>query len=183
MNNGSNRLPVLADEIRRAHADSQRAAQMSVEAAIKAGEALIEAKSHLKHGEWLPWLRDNCELPARTSSHYMRLARHREEIGNAADLTIRGALGAIDAREEVVARIKGLSADMAHNQRELVTHLNEARKTFDDDTDFKTWLAENTILGAEFGERILDLLSREYDETAWTDALLADSEARSGSAG
>ena len=40
---GSNRLPVLAADIKRAHADSRRAAQMSLERVIKAGDALIEA--------------------------------------------------------------------------------------------------------------------------------------------
>jgi hypothetical protein len=50
----SNRLPILAEEIRKAHADVQEAAKTAAERAIEAGHALIEAKELLKHGEWLP---------------------------------------------------------------------------------------------------------------------------------
>ena len=58
----SNRLPVLAAEIINAHAEARRAAQMSVEHAIRAVDALIEAKGIMKHGEWWPWLRDNSQM-------------------------------------------------------------------------------------------------------------------------
>ena len=56
---GSNRLPALAAEILKAHADVQDAAKTALERAIAAGHALIEAKALVKHGEWLPWLREN----------------------------------------------------------------------------------------------------------------------------
>ena len=49
----SNRLPVLAAEIRRAHADVQEAATTAAERAIDAGHALVEAKVLCGHGEWL----------------------------------------------------------------------------------------------------------------------------------
>lgn len=92
----SNRLPVLAEEIRKAHADVQDAAKTAAGRAIAAGEALIEAKALLKHGEWLPWLREHCALSERTAQLYARLARkHREMDGpdaqRVADLPIREA--------------------------------------------------------------------------------------------
>jgi Protein of unknown function (DUF3102) len=94
---GSNRLPVLAAEIMREHAEARRAAQMSVEHAIKAGEALLEAKKALGHGKWLPWLSDNCAMSERTAQLYMRLAKRKAKLENrdVADLTIRGAIKAI----------------------------------------------------------------------------------------
>jgi hypothetical protein len=98
----SNRLPILAAEIMREHAEVRRAAQMSVEHAIKAGEALIEAKGQLKHGKWLPWLRDNCEMSARTAQLYMQLAKHKDQIRNSvADLGLRDALELLDDRSDL----------------------------------------------------------------------------------
>ena len=71
---GDNQLPVLAAEIRKAHADVQDAAKTAAERAIEAGHALIEAKALVKHGEWLPWLREHCALPERTAQVYMKIA-------------------------------------------------------------------------------------------------------------
>jgi hypothetical protein len=82
----SNRLPVLAAEIRRAHADVQDAAKTAAERAIAAGHTLIEAKQLVKHGEWLPWLKEHCELAERTAQTYMRIARSGMKSATVADL-------------------------------------------------------------------------------------------------
>jgi len=108
----SNRLPILAAEIMRAHAEARQAAQMSIDKAMEAGEALIEAKSHLQHGEWLPWLKANCSgISERTIQLYMRLARHKDEVEakkrNVADLTIRGAVAAITKAKSLILPIVG----------------------------------------------------------------------------
>src|SRR3954452_25391410 len=71
-NAASNRLPVLAAEIRRAHADVHDAAMTAAQRAIDAGHALIEAKELVAHGQWLPWLRENCALSERTAQLYMK---------------------------------------------------------------------------------------------------------------
>lgn len=59
---------------------------------MAAGDLLIEAKAMLRHGEWLPWLRDHCAISARTAQLYMRLAKQRQAVtANAqsvADLTL-----------------------------------------------------------------------------------------------
>ncbi len=72
---GSNRLPVLAEEIKRAHTGVMDAAKTAAERAIEAGHALIEAKSLVKHGLWLPFLRDHCELTQRTAQLYLKIAK------------------------------------------------------------------------------------------------------------
>jgi Protein of unknown function (DUF3102) len=95
---GSNRLPVLAADIRRHHAAVGEAVGNAVRYAIKAGEALIEAKKAVGHGNWLPWLREHCEISERTAQTYMRLAKHEDEIeirSEPADLTIEKALDAL----------------------------------------------------------------------------------------
>src|SRR5262249_7618327 len=88
----SNYLADLAARIKAEHEAATAFIKQSLERAIRAGELLIEAKAKLKHGQWLPWLREHCRMSERTGSHYMRLARHAAEFGNVADLTVRGAL-------------------------------------------------------------------------------------------
>jgi Protein of unknown function (DUF3102) len=58
----SNRLPILAAEIREAHG-AARAAAPVVDRARDAGTKLIEAKGLLGHGEWLPWLKETGVAP------------------------------------------------------------------------------------------------------------------------
>ena len=72
---GDNRLAVLAAEIRDAHRGVEAAAVVRATHALDAGRALLEAKGLLKHGRWLPWLKDHCRLPERTAQLYMKLAK------------------------------------------------------------------------------------------------------------
>ena len=90
----SNRLPMLAAEIKRLHGEHRQLAERSVARAIEAGEYLIEAKQQLKHGAWLPWLHEHCSMSERTAHNYMNAARHKETIQkrNVANLSLRGAL-------------------------------------------------------------------------------------------
>jgi hypothetical protein len=69
----SNRLPVLAAEIRTAHTGVAAAVKASAESAIAAGHALIEAKSLVRHGEWLPFLAE-AGIHERTAQRYIALA-------------------------------------------------------------------------------------------------------------
>jgi Protein of unknown function (DUF3102) len=62
--------------------------KQGLERAIAAGKLLLEAKALVKHGEWLPWLESHCQIPERTVQHYMRLAKHEDEIRKSADLDI-----------------------------------------------------------------------------------------------
>jgi hypothetical protein len=91
----SNRLPVLAADIRAAHDAATSAARTAVERAIDAGVALLEAKTLLPHGGWLPWLKEHCGLSARVAQNYMRLARHKAKYESDSYLTISAALGAM----------------------------------------------------------------------------------------
>lgn len=95
MSDASNRLPVLAAEIRRAHADVLDAVKTASERAIEAGHALIEAKELVQHGEWLPWLRENCALAERTAQLYMKVAKSGLESATVAVLGLQGAAKSI----------------------------------------------------------------------------------------
>jgi hypothetical protein len=91
----SNRLPILAAEIRCAHADVHDAAKSAAQRAIDAGHALNEAKELLAHGQWLPWLREHCALAERTAQLYMKIAKSGLESATVADLGLKGAAEAI----------------------------------------------------------------------------------------
>jgi hypothetical protein len=89
------RLPELAAQIRSAVADAEKAVQVTVEKAIEAGRALLEAKAILAHGRWLPWLEQHVELSDRQAQKYMRIATYDKQIRPKADLSINKALSDI----------------------------------------------------------------------------------------
>jgi hypothetical protein len=99
----SNSLTELAARINESYEAVASAQKGSLEYAIKTGELLQEAQDNLKHGAWSKWLELNCpNIPARTASDYMKLAKHQSRLGpnrqRAADLSIRGALRAKEKR-------------------------------------------------------------------------------------
>jgi hypothetical protein len=100
----SNRLVYLAAGIRAEHDATAAALKRGVLHAMAAGALLNEAKSLLKHGQWLPWLRDHCSVSERTARLYMRLADNRAQIegqiGSVADLSVRGAITLISAPKQ-----------------------------------------------------------------------------------
>lgn len=116
----SNSLTDLAARIKIEHEASLLSMKRGLEHAIAAGNLLIEAKAQLKHGQWLPWLREVCQsLPERTASLYMRLARNLPELeksATVADLTVRGALAALTPPTEgeiILERMKAADAAIA----------------------------------------------------------------------
>jgi hypothetical protein len=89
-------LPTLAARIRHEHEQVATSMMSAINHAIAAGELLLEAKRQVKHGAWLPWLAENCDIAERTAQAYMRLARTPLEKRNAvADLPLRDALASL----------------------------------------------------------------------------------------
>jgi hypothetical protein len=70
---GSNRLPVLASEVRVALDVVNASTKRAAENALIAGRSLLEAKQLVKHGNWLPFLAE-AGIPERTAQRYMTLA-------------------------------------------------------------------------------------------------------------
>jgi Protein of unknown function (DUF3102) len=92
----SNSLADLSARIKAEHRATSDALRSSVEHSMAAGDLLIEAKELVPHGQWLPWLAQNCELSERSSQLYMRTAKNREAIelqirNGVADLTLNEA--------------------------------------------------------------------------------------------
>ena len=83
----------IATEINEAHALAMEHAGAAVANGIRVGQLLLEAKTKVPHGQWLPWLRANVTFSDRTAQSYMRIAhKSPPEIRNgAADLSLRKA--------------------------------------------------------------------------------------------
>jgi hypothetical protein len=134
----SNSLTDLAVRIRQEHEASAGAIERGAQHAMNAGDLLIEAKAQLKHGQWLPWLRDHCSMSERTAQLYMRMAKARPEVEantqHVADLSLRGAMAVIapDEREAMLAegeailnRIKAADAALMDEVRAMMERLRD----------------------------------------------------------
>ncbi|WP_170967809.1 DUF3102 domain-containing protein [Rhizobium phaseoli] len=120
----SNRLPVLAANINVEHHECLAAMRQSLAHALAAGDMLAEAKSLIPHGQWLPWLADNCAIPKRTAQLYMRLAKHREFIetksADLAHFTIQAAVELIDRKPTLAERLDDIESAIEALEAELV---------------------------------------------------------------
>lgn len=89
-------LGLLASRIKAAHKSITEHSRNLLDRAIEAGDALNQAKIKLdQHGQWLAWLKTNCELSERSAQIYMQLANNKTKLKSAetADLeTLAGAL-------------------------------------------------------------------------------------------
>jgi hypothetical protein len=125
----SNSLTDLAARIKAEHTAIHGLLSDSVERAMAAGDLLIEAKGQLKHGQWLPWLRDHCEISERTAQLYMRCAKNRAEI---------------EKRTK-----SAMVADLTLNEAAAVLMLSsDAQKLFDFVNSTKTLNAEQIVQAA-----------------------------------
>jgi hypothetical protein len=111
----SNRLPILADEIRKAHAEVGVAMLTAAERSIAAGHLLMEAKELAGHGEWLPYLKA-LGIPPRTAQRYMTLAASGFKSATVAYLGIRRAerfIAMIDQCWELHAELSQLGESLS----------------------------------------------------------------------
>lgn len=100
INSDDFQLDSLANEIRERHDSVQASVKDALEHAIEAGRLLMRAKKMVQHGDWLPWLAENCKFGERMAQNYMRLARQApgllgENPQCVADLTVRRAVGSL----------------------------------------------------------------------------------------
>jgi hypothetical protein len=113
----SNALADLAARIKAEHEAVSTALKDSIRHAIRAGSLLVEAKEQLKHGQWLPWLRDHCTISERTAQLYMRCAKNREAIedqirNGVADLSLNEAAAMLMLSSDV-RKLLALTKTMA----------------------------------------------------------------------
>lgn len=89
-------LSSLAGRVRDELAEADRHYLSAAEHAANAGDALREAKAQVKHGEWLPWLKDNVPgLSRRHATNLMKLGKARANGLSLEDMSLRDGLKAI----------------------------------------------------------------------------------------
>ncbi len=86
------KLDALAREIRSANTLSRTHAIAFYRCAIKAGNAAIEAKKRIPHGQFTEWLEASCEVSVETARRWMRLADTGLE---AEEVVARGGIRAL----------------------------------------------------------------------------------------
>jgi len=89
-------LGELAKQINEAHDQCNSAFKYTLNYAIHAGDCLNKAKAKVGHGNWLPWLENNTDVPQPTAWRYMELSKHKNWIianySSLNNLTMDGAL-------------------------------------------------------------------------------------------
>jgi hypothetical protein len=73
-------LTTLAVGIVAEHRAALSASRSALHHAKRAGELLLEAKTQVRHGEWMQWLGANCDLTIRVAQIYMQIARGWPDI-------------------------------------------------------------------------------------------------------
>jgi len=75
-------LNSLVVQINDLFAMSMHHQDQAVICAAQCGDKLNQAKSLRKHGEWIPWIEENCAIGRTQASKYMRLAVEMPELLN-----------------------------------------------------------------------------------------------------
>jgi Protein of unknown function (DUF3102) len=135
---GRNWLAGIAADIRALHAGIRRSAEQAARDSIEAGKLLIEAKAGLAHGEWENWLRQNCDLSARTARRYMTIGRSGLEPAIVADLGLTAAATAMTQERLEIASLRRLGRGAWRNLLEIGRRFGAVRDTLDDE-QFRAW--------------------------------------------
>jgi len=73
-------IETASAELNRLHQQIERSLRRTVQDAIRAGKILTTVKDSLDHGEFLPWIEENCRFSDETARKYMGLFRHQNKI-------------------------------------------------------------------------------------------------------
>lgn len=73
-------LTDLAEQANAAHAACEKAARSMLRHARDCGEVLLRVKARLPHGEFTPWIKENCAFTPRMARKYMTLANGWEQL-------------------------------------------------------------------------------------------------------
>ncbi len=126
-----------ADKINKLYEKAEGIAGKAVEELtpifIEIGNELIAQKEELKHGEWIPWIKENLPFGESEARNYMRAARNRQRV---ADLpSLRRAIALLsDGTEEAVVEDPEPSKKL-YTEDELNKKIKEVTKIADDTHD------------------------------------------------
>lgn len=103
----SNRLSVLAADIRAAHEEFSRTSKLSAERAVDAGRLLAEAKARedIPRGGWERWVEDVAGVPLSTADRYVALYRATAKgLLTIGDIAEAGQIAALKAAPDETKR-------------------------------------------------------------------------------
>jgi len=125
----------------------------------------------VKHGEWLPWLKDNCHLPERTAERYMYVASNEPKLADA-----------LAAKSATMADLNSLNEAVRLISQSEPTRATPARAaddaTTEDADDDQEEAAAVVAAGAALDRKVNDAESRfrnlltELAETRRADAMV-----------
>lgn len=76
----ANKINELHKEAEGIASAAKEQANKAVEIAIECGRLLLEQKKTVGHGNWIDWIKSNCDFSEDTAQNYMRLFRRVREI-------------------------------------------------------------------------------------------------------
>ena len=130
----------LAARIREEHRQFFESMNRGLEHALAAGQLLIAAKEQIKHGEWLGWLEEHCEIDERLAQKYMRVAREMPKLAEkqpantprVADLSFRQALDLVAANAHTARKIKpeALPEVLENTAQQKIENMTDAHEKF-----------------------------------------------------
>lgn len=97
-------LKALALRANEAHGRAQASGRAYLEAARAAGQALLDAKAQVAHGEWLDWLDKNVKFSVRSARTYMTIARYWHGFKRARPADLAEALRLVDRLRGKIVR-------------------------------------------------------------------------------
>ena len=115
------------------------------------GEKLLEAKAQCVHGEWLTWLADNTQIPARTAQRFMKIALNWDLIQAELESTDTRYFGINEAQ-------KLLSASEEKSKNATMAYLTE-----NDFKAFKLDSLERTAKLKQEAKRILEQVLSNFE--------------------
>lgn len=132
IDDGGNELPNLARLINVAHERSEKAIATGLQHAVEAGRLLTEAKAKLAHGQWLPWIDENCSFSPRTAQRYIKMF---EEFGGSnathvSHLTFTDALKLVEQPKQPSAMMTSNSVEW-YTPETIVTRVTDMFGTID----------------------------------------------------
>lgn len=100
------KILTVEEEINKLHNDISSGMKDLIDKAVQIGKLLSQKKKKVKHGEWIPWVKDNLVFNERQAQKYMQLYEKRTLIKKISNTNCNSYLG-IDNYLNEVRKIEG----------------------------------------------------------------------------
>lgn len=84
-----------AKQVNDLHLEIMAIGKTMIDKAIEIGGILSEIKGELKHGEWMPWVKDNLPFGIGQAQRYMKAYRYRDQLNASSETHLTAAMKAL----------------------------------------------------------------------------------------